>query len=435
MRAWSTSPVPALPGRGPVPRLHDSGRDAVVETPVPDGRAGLYVCGITPYDATHLGHAATYLAFDHLVRLWRDAGLEVTSVQNTTDVDDPLLERATATGVDWRALADEQTDLFRSDMQHLAVLPPDHYVAVTDVVPDVADAVARLVAAGLAYPVPTADALDADRDDLYFDVRGAEAVTAWTLGDESRLDLDEMLRASAERGGDPDRPGKRDPVDPLLWRAARDGEPSWDTALGRGRPGWHVECTVIAAQHLETPFSVAAGGSDLVFPHHEMSAAHGTALTGRPHAAVHAHAGMVAYQGEKMSKSLGNLVKVSELVAEGHDPLAVRLAVAAHHYRTDWEWTDADLAAGVARLGSWRAWAATESGRSATPTPLLRTLREALVDDLDVPRALVAVDVAVASGGPVDEVDVDAVQALLGVDLRTAPTPPTRRGGPADDAP
>ena len=419
MRSWSRPELPALPGAGRPPRLHDTSTGGLRETLVVDGRAGLYVCGITPYDATHLGHAATYLAFDALVRTWRDAGLEVTSVQNTTDVDDPLLERAAATGVAWRDLAASQTDLFRSDMELLAVLPPDHYVAVTDVVGDVAEAVASLLDDGFAYRVPTGGA---DDDDVYFDVRRAAERTSWHLGQESRYDADAMRTAFAERGGDPDRPGKRDELDPLLWRAARADEPSWPTVLGHGRPGWHIECTVIAEQHLATPFSVAGGGSDLVFPHHEMSAAHGIALTGRPHADLHAHGGMVAYQGEKMSKSLGNLVKVSELVAAGTDARAVRLAVTAHHYRSDWEWTADDLERAEARLAAWRAWAAGAGGATGdrVETALLRSLRAALADDLDVPRAIAAVDAAVArADGPPSAVDLDAVQALLGVDLRS----------------
>ena len=418
MRAWTRPTVPALPGSAPLPVLHDTATAERRPTRVVDGAASLYVCGITPYDATHLGHASTYLAFDTLVRIWLDAGVAVTYAQNTTDVDDPLLERAAATGVDWRDLAASQTDLFRSDMQHLQVLPPDHYVAVTDVVSDVARAAARLLDLGLAYRVDTPGS--SEGDDVYFDVRAAERSTSWHLGLESRYDLETMTRFSAERGGDPDRPGKRDPLDPLLWRAARDGEPSWPSALSAGRPGWHIECTVIAQAHLAAPISVNGGGSDLVFPHHEMSAAHGTAMTGEPYADLWAHTGMVAYQGEKMSKSLGNLVKVSELVAAGHDARAVRLAVAGHHYRSDWEWFDADLEAAEARLDRWARWASAADDAAADdePTPLLAALRHALADDLDTPSALAAVDARVASGSTATAVDLDAVQALLGVDLR-----------------
>jgi L-cysteine:1D-myo-inositol 2-amino-2-deoxy-alpha-D-glucopyranoside ligase len=425
VRSWASPVVPSLPGAGTPPTLHDTATGALLSPRIVNGTASLYVCGITPYDATHLGHASTYLAFDTLVRAWTDAGLEVAYAQNTTDVDDPLLERANATGVDWRELAASQTDLFRSDMEHLAVVPPTHYVAVTDVVTDVARAVARLLDSGVAYRVPTADGAV---DDVYFDVRAAERDTSWHLGLESRLDLETMTRFSAERGGDPSRAGKRDPLDPLLWRGARVGEPSWDSPVGEGRPGWHIECTVIAEQTLPTPISVNGGGSDLIFPHHEMSAAHGIALTGHRYADVFAHTGMVAYAGEKMSKSLGNLVKVSELVAGGADPRAIRLAVAAHHYRSDWEWFDDDLSAADERLLRWTTWARTatsvpgdtagdEPSRSV-PTALLTRLRAALADDLDTPSALAAVDQAAVSGASATRVDVDAVDALLGVDLR-----------------
>jgi L-cysteine:1D-myo-inositol 2-amino-2-deoxy-alpha-D-glucopyranoside ligase len=425
VRSWASPVVPSLPGAGTPPTLHDTATGALLSPRIVGGTASLYVCGITPYDATHLGHASTYLAFDTLVRAWTDAGLEVAYAQNTTDVDDPLLERANATGVDWRELAASQTDLFRSDMEHLAVVPPTHYVAVTDVVTDVARAVARLLDSGVAYRVPTADGAV---DDVYFDVRAAERDTSWHLGLESRLDLETMTRFSAERGGDPSRAGKRDPLDPLLWRGARVGEPSWDSPVGEGRPGWHIECTVIAEQTLPTPISVNGGGSDLIFPHHEMSAAHGIALTGHRYADVFAHTGMVAYAGEKMSKSLGNLVKVSELVAGGADPRAIRLAVAAHHYRSDWEWFDDDLSAADERLLRWTTWARTatsvpgdtagdEPSRSV-PTALLTRLRAALADDLDTPSALAAVDQAAVSGASATRVDVDAVDALLGVDLR-----------------
>lgn len=411
MRSWATPKLPTLPGTGAVPILHDT---ATGEARATEG-GRLYVCGITPYDATHLGHAATYLAFDTLGRVWRDAGVEVSYAQNTTDVDDPLLERATATGVDWRDLAASQTDLFRSDMEHLRVIPPDHFVAVTDVVGPIGDAVSALLETGFAYRVETPES--SAGDDVYFDVDRAAESTSWHLGIESRLDADTMLRFFTERGGDPDRLGKRGELDPLLWRSARDGEPSWPSTVGEGRPGWHIECTVIALASLGQPVSVNGGGSDLIFPHHEMSAGHATALTDEPFASHYAHTGMVAYQGEKMSKSLGNLVKVSELVAEEVDPRAIRLALLEHHYRSDWEWFDDDVFAAIARLGHWSAWAAGATA-GTDETPLLAELRAALADDLDSPSAVAFVERAVRSGTPPTSVDVDAIDALLGIDLR-----------------
>jgi L-cysteine:1D-myo-inositol 2-amino-2-deoxy-alpha-D-glucopyranoside ligase len=226
-----------------------------------------------------------------------------------------------------------------------------------------------------------------------------------------------MLRYFTERGGDPDRVGKRGELDPLLWRSAREGEPSWPSVVGEGRPGWHIECTVIALEHLRLPISVNGGGSDLIFPHHEMSAGHGTALTGETFASQYAHAGMVAYRGEKMSKSLGNLVKVSELVADEVDPRAIRLALLEHHYRSDWEWFDDDILQAIARLTHWSAWAASAQP-TAGETPLLAELRAALADDLDTPAAVAFVERAVRSGETPTSVDVDAVDALLGIALR-----------------
>ena len=351
----------------------------------------LYVCGITPYDATHLGHAATYVGYDLLVRAWLDAGADVRYVQNVTDVDDPLLERATATGTDWRELATEQTDLFRSDMESRRGVPPTEYGGAVESIPLVVDAVAKMLASGAAYRVPTPDALDPGSvGDVYADLSADPA-----FGSVSGMSRAEMLVVFGERGGDPERAGKRDALDPLLWRVAREGEPAWDgDDLGRGRPGWHIECACIAASHLGLPVDVQGGGSDLVFPHHEMSESHLRVLTGRPGAVrLHAHGGMVAYEGEKMSKSLGNLVLVSRLVAAGEDPAAVRLALLAGHYSADREYSDDTLAAAKERLATWRAaLEAVPFSGGPDERAVLDGVRAAVRDDLDSPRALGVVD-------------------------------------------
>jgi L-cysteine:1D-myo-inositol 2-amino-2-deoxy-alpha-D-glucopyranoside ligase len=407
VKSWTRPVIPSLPGRAPVPHLYDSA-SREMRAARPETVASLYVCGITPYDATHLGHANTYLAFDTLVRLWLDGGFEVRYVQNVTDIDDPLLERATATGVDWHELAAEQVELFRGDMESLRVVPPTDYVAVTDVISPVADAVSRLLDAGTAYR------LDDGTGDIYFD-SAAAASPVWSLGDESGLDRATMLALSAQRGGDPDREGKRDALDVLLWRGERDGEPSWSSPVGRGRPGWHIECSAIAELYAPLPLTVQGGGSDLLFPHHEFSAGHTAALTGAPLARLFSHAGMVAYDGEKMSKSLGNLVLVSRLTSEGTDPRAIRLALLARHYRTDWEWTRVQLTEARCRLATWETWAADPSG--GTDSALLDALRTALVDDLDTPAALAIVDAHIESGSRATSVDVEAIDALLGVKL------------------
>ena len=410
MQAWPRPEISSLtpaPGR---PRVHDTASGGLVEVgPMQDAEpARVYACGITPYDATHLGHANTYVTFDLLNRAFLDCGLGVNYTQNVTDVDDPLLERATATGVAWEDLAADQVELFRTDMVALNVLPPDHYIGAVESIPLVVDLIGRLRAAGLVYPVD-----DATHPDLYFACSEAPGFLS-----ESHLDVDAALAIFGERGGDPDRPGKRDPLDCLVWRLARDGEPSWPSELGRGRPGWHIECTAIALTYLGEHFDVQGGGSDLIFPHHEMCAAEGTAATGRPFASAYVHAGMVGYEGEKMSKSKGNLVLVSKLRAAGEDPMAIRLALLEHHYRDDWEWTAADLDAARVRLARWRE--AADRAAGAPASGVVAAVRAALRHDLDAPAALAAVDAWAASTGddPTATAELSrAVDALLGVRL------------------
>ncbi|MCP2032806.1 L-cysteine:1D-myo-inositol 2-amino-2-deoxy-alpha-D-glucopyranoside ligase [Okibacterium sp. HSC-33S16] len=414
MKAWNRPLVPTLPGESLAPCLYDTATDGLVEAHTGD-IARLYVCGITPYDATHMGHAATYLAYDTLQRVWLDAGLEVHYAQNITDIDDPLLERAAATGVDWRDLAQSQVELFRGDMEALSILPPENYVAVTEVLDEIAEAVRRLLVAGAAYSVPTPDS--SVGDDIYFDSAQAATLGPWSLGEVSNYDADTMLRFFTERGGDPDRAGKRDRLDPLLWRAAREDEPSWPSSVGRGRPGWHIECSVIALMELGTDFTVQGGGSDLVFPHHELSAGHAAALSGHPLARVYSHAGLVAYEGEKMSKSLGNLVLVSRLIADNVDPRAIRLAILAHHYRSDWEWTASVLSDAQDRLRTWIDGFAADSAGAREGTEVLSELRTALRNDLDTPEALSVIDAAAHSGVTDSELARRAIHALLGVEV------------------
>jgi L-cysteine:1D-myo-inositol 2-amino-2-deoxy-alpha-D-glucopyranoside ligase len=412
MHSWPAPEVPRLPGQGLPLRLHDTATDEVRAT-TPGAEARLYVCGITPYDATHMGHAATYVAFDLVQRVWLDAGHAVHYVQNVTDVDDPLLARALDTGDDWEALADRETQLFREDMAALRVLPPRHYVGAVESIPSVIAYVEKLQAAGAVYDVD---------GDLYFRVHADER-----FGSIAGLGAEAMHEVFGERGGDPYRPGKEHPLDCLVWQLERPGEPAWDSPFGRGRPGWHIECTAIALEHLDSPVDVQGGGRDLAFPHHEMGAAEAHVATGTwPYARHYTHTGMVGLDGEKMSKSRGNLVFVSALRREGHEPAAIRLALLAHHYRHDWEWTDADLPAAEERLAAWRAAVAATGAPSAAP--VLDELRARLADDLDAPGALAAVDrwaetTRLRSGAPGAE-DATAgdtvraaVDALLGVAL------------------
>lgn len=432
MRAWDQPSIPVLPGRAPLPQIFDTAAQRQVPLEAEE-RAGLYVCGITPYDATHMGHASTYVAFDLLNRAWRDAGVPVTFVQNVTDVDDPLLERAAATGVDWVELAQDQTELFRTDMVALNVIAPDHYVSVVDSIPLVVDAVEQMLADGFAYRVPgytDAQGVEHPAGDVYCDLAAVEKAGqgvegGWALGQVAHLDREEMLTIFGQRGGDPDRPGKRDALDPLLWKVERPQDPSWEgRTLGRGRPGWHIECTVISQKHLGAPFSVQGGGSDLQFPHHDLGSSHGFALSGRPMARHFAHTGMVGLDGEKMSKSLGNLVLVSKLRAAGVHPGVIRLAIMDNHYRVDWFWTEELLAKAQRRFDLYRSATQAATGEAdEAAQALLEQVRQLLADDLNAPAALVALDQwafsVLEQGGSGGALVADLIMARLGVDVST----------------
>src|SRR5580658_4741839 len=432
MDSWRRVDVPVLPGNGPAPRVYDTtSGDLVLAAAGPV--ATLYACGITPYDATHIGHAATYTAWDLLVRAWLDSRFSVIYVQNVTDVDDPLLERAERDGEDWRELARRETQRYRGDMEALRVLPPTHLIGAVEALPIIDRFIARMAERGALYQV--------DEDVYFAKSADAEFGALSGPGTASGFGPGEMADLAAQRGGDPGRPGKKDPLDVLVWRAERPGEPAWDSRCGRGRPGWHVECAAIAAEYLGLSFDVQAGGSDLVFPHHEMSASHARVAFAPQEgvfARVYAHAGMVSYQGQKMSKSLGNLVFVSRLVADGVDPMAIRMALLAHHYRTDWGWTGAVLAQAQGRLARWRdALAHVEAAAPHVPAAdpsaaaelVLAGVRARMRDDLDAPGALEVVGRwadAVLAEAPVriTPADVagarlvrDTVDALLGVGL------------------
>jgi L-cysteine:1D-myo-inositol 2-amino-2-deoxy-alpha-D-glucopyranoside ligase len=411
MESWRSASVPELPGQAPELRIRDTASGELVVAAA--GRtATLYACGITPYDATHIGHAATFIAWDLLVRAWRDSGHEVSYVQNVTDVDDPLLERAARDGEDWRELARREIGRYREDMTALRVLAPASLVGAVEALGIIGRFNQSLAGHGALYE------LDGD---MYF-ARSSDPA----FGTVSGLDPAAMIELSAERGGDPARPGKKDPLDALVWIAARPGEPAWDSEFGAGRPGWHVECAAIATEYLGAVFDIQAGGTDLVFPHHELSASHArVAGGGGPmFARRYAHAGMVRLGGEKMSKSLGNLVFVSALRSAGTDPMAIRLAILAHHYRQDWDWSDDVLAAAAGRLARWRQALSADpgGGRTAAAEAVLAAVRERMADDLDAPGALAVVDhwaEAVLAGSPAPGASLvrDTVDALLGVAL------------------
>jgi L-cysteine:1D-myo-inositol 2-amino-2-deoxy-alpha-D-glucopyranoside ligase len=414
MQAWTAHPMPSLPQSSAIAPLQafDTATQQLVPIGPDTGSAGMYVCGITPYDATHIGHANTYVAFDLLHRVWRDRGLGVNYVQNVTDIDDPLLERAADIGIEWTELAEQQIQLFREDMAALNVLPPKHYVGAVESMPLIVDLIEELRGRQAVYPVD-----DSEFEDLYF-AQGSDP----DFGSLANLSEEEAIAIFAERGGDPDREGKKAPLDCLVWLHAREGEPSWESVLGAGRPGWHTECTAIALDRLGPGFDVQAGGSDLIFPHHEMSAAQGRVAADQPFARAYLHSGMVGLDGEKMSKSKGNLVFVSRLLASEVDPMAIRLALLAHHYRDDWDWTDELLVSAQGRLSRWREAVRLDAGLNADE--VLVQMRGALAHDLDAPAALAAVDAWAGASVAIDSDDTEApalvaraCDALLGVVL------------------
>lgn len=379
MNSWAEIYLPPIDSTFTFPglSLRNSATGAIAALPVKQ-KYRMYVCGITPYDATHLGHAATYITFDLVNRYLRAMGKTVLFVENVTDIDDPLLERAKRDNVDWKELAQSQINLFRGDMSDLHIIPPAHYIGAVESIPLVVDSIEKLQTLGTIYPV---------EKDLYFSVRADK-----NFGTRAHLSQDEMLELSAERGGDPARPGKRDPLDALVWLHERADEPSWPSPFGRGRPGWHIECCAIALNYLsvtgdeEFLIDIQGGGSDLLFPHHEMGAAQAGVLTGKSFARIYMHAGLIGLDGEKMSKSRGNLAFLSVLMEQGADPMAVRLALISDHYSQDRMWTDERLSTATQFLERLRV---LLSRPEVAPTSnVVQGIIESLANDLDTPRAI-----------------------------------------------
>ena len=413
MKSWNEVETPSIDSSISFPTLNLTNSASGKKESI--GRKQLYrmyVCGITPYDATHLGHAATYLTFDLINRYLTASGSEVRYVQNITDIDDPLLERAKRDGVDWTDLAHQQIDLFRSDMINLRVIPPAHYIGAVDAIPLVTDAIEKLSSRDSIYSV---------EHDLYFKVHADVQ-----FGQRSHLSQEKMMEIFAERGGDPTRVGKIDPLDCLVWMSQRPNEPGWPSPFGTGRPGWHIECTAIAIKYLEPSPSeealidIQGGGSDLIFPHHEMCAAQAQILTGKPLASTYVHAGMIGLDGEKMSKSKGNLVFVSKLVAAGRDPMAIRWALMKDHYRQDRMWTDELLVAAESELIALRSCLAQND--VAPTSDLIEKIVDALSDDLNTKGVISVLNTWVErtqagdTGGDAQSL-VRALDALLGIKL------------------
>jgi L-cysteine:1D-myo-inositol 2-amino-2-deoxy-alpha-D-glucopyranoside ligase len=383
-------------------RLYDTARGDIVDFQA-SGLVSLYTCGITPYDAAHLGHAATYLAFDLLQRRLRDMGHDTRCVRNVTDVDDDILRKARELGVHYLDLAAEELARFDKSMAALGLLPAASEPRATSAIPEILSLVDSVLESGNAYRSGGA---------VYFDVSTFER-----FGELSHLGRADMLLLAAERGGNIDDPKKDDPLDFVLWQPSAADEPSWQSRWGPGRPGWHVECSALALREIGETVDIHGGGRDLVFPHHECEAAQSEAVTGRPLARHWMHAGMVGLDGEKMSKSLGNLVFVEDLL-DKCEPAVVRLALLSHHYREDWEWRDEDIDVAADRLESWRSAASSAGGPDDSESSLIDSVRDRLDDDLDTPSAVALMDEA-APESPKRAVAAQLVASaeLLGVPL------------------
>jgi L-cysteine:1D-myo-inositol 2-amino-2-deoxy-alpha-D-glucopyranoside ligase len=376
---------PSVPLHDPL-RLYDTARGAVVAFE-PGPVVSMYTCGITPYDAAHLGHAATYVTYDLLQRRLRDRGHQTRCVRNVTDVDDDMLRKARELGVHYLDLAAEEMSRFDGDMAALGLIPSFSEPRATSAIPDILGFIGILLDTGHAYQ---------SGGGVYFDVSSYP-----DFGQLSHYDRPRMLELAEERGGRPGDPAKRDPLDFVLWQPSAPDEPSWETLWGPGRPGWHIECSALAMRELGETIDLHGGGSDLIFPHHECEAAQSTSATGEPFVRHWMHVGMVRLGGTKMSKSLGNLVFVHDLLKEWEGP-AIRLAIIANHYRESWDWDDELMADAATRLTRWRAAGDGDGG--------LEEARHALDRDLDTPGALAAIDRAAASG-----LGVSTAAALLGV--------------------
>jgi len=337
MKSWPEVYIPTIDSKFDTPNLQLFNSHSRKIEKLPSKKTfRMYVCGITPYDSTHLGHAATYLSFDLINRYLRAMKSEVLFVENITDIDDPLLVRAARDGINWQDLADSQIELFRSDMTSLRVLPPKFYIGAVEAIGLVTTKIEELKSAGAIYSV---------EKDLYFCVHSDP-----DFGSRSHLSVDDSLKIFAERGGDPDRVGKENPLDSLVWLSKRENEPGWPSIHGEGRPGWHIECCAIALGYLQPDpqdeylIDIQGGGNDLIFPHHEMSAAQARVSTGKDFARMYVHTGMIGLNGEKMSKSLGNLVFVSSLMQSGVNPMVIRCALLMQNYAKDRMWSDDLLA-------------------------------------------------------------------------------------------
>jgi L-cysteine:1D-myo-inositol 2-amino-2-deoxy-alpha-D-glucopyranoside ligase len=381
-------------------------RDTLTEqkvriAPQPKKALTIYVCGVTPYDSGHMGHAFTFSIFDVLVRFAEASGQRVRYVQNVTDIDDPLFERARRDGVHWKELAMREFQVHLRDMTALGWRPPDVMPHVSEEIPRIVAATTKLHKSGRAYQT----------DAVYFDVSKYRG-----YGRLSHLSRRSMLRKLRAEGllGTVGPHAKRDLLDFPLWRRSAPDEPAWPSKFGEGRPGWHIECSVMAMHHLGAQIDIHGGGRDLQFSHHESERAQSESLTGKaPFSRAWMHTGMVRYEGRKMSKSLGNLVKVSQTLQRA-PAAAVRLYLVSRRYDRDWDFSWEGLARTSRLVERLRALLAHDKSNKRPAAKLIAEFNAALADDLDTPRAMRALRAALRQR------DAAAVRWMLGILAGTA---------------
>jgi len=377
--------------------------------PLQAGQVTIYVCGITPYDTTHLGHAFTYLSYDDLIRYLEYQGYTVRYVQNVTDIDDDVLRKAHEVGEDWHKLGNRWTYHFIQDLRDLNVRPPDAYPRATETIPDMFPAIEAMIQQGKAY---VADG------NVYYHVAAFP-----DFGQVSGLAQQEWLPIANERGNHPDDPHKRDPLDFVLWQAQAPGEPAWPSPWGPGRPGWHIECSTMVMKYLGETIDIHGGGADLAFPHHECTSAQARTVSGQPFFARYwLHTAMVRYQGEKMSKSLGNLIWARDLMRSyGAD--AVRVLVHNHPYDEAWEYNAAEMAPAVDLVSKLQTAVGVQGGDRMTVAaePHISRFEAAMDDNLNTRQALQALarfaaDITRAASGGYDVQDAQAaLRKLAGI--------------------
>ena len=372
-------------------KLYDTAKKRVVDFRS-DKQVLMYTCGITPYDATHIGHAFTFVTYDVVQRRLIDLGHNVKCVRNVTDIDDPLFAKARELGVHYLDMAAGEEARFNADMKALNVLDVYSAPRASSAIADIRGFIGMVLDRGFAYQAG---------ESVYFDVTRFDS-----FGGVSNYDTQTMMELAAERGGHVEDPHKRNPLDFVLWQPSAADEPSWETMWGPGRPGWHIECSALALRELGSTIDLHGGGTDLIFPHHECERAQSEAATGELFVKHWMHVAMVFMNGSKMSKSLGNLEFVDRLRKQ-HDPRAIRLALMANHYRTEWEWNSASMSSAQQRLALW------SGANSGDGNAGLEDVRSTLDDDLNTPAAINEIDRAARSG-----YSVMTAAGLLGVDLR-----------------